>query len=199
MAIHAARQALKANPTTIFESNPLERTRYDALKAELLEQMRPEGQLELLTFERYVFATFQSSRAHQHEIEAQDRWLNEPDREIWFYQMERIQKLAALQERRADKALSELRRLQRDRFSALDVANELYLLDQFLPIPATLPVSEIRRTKQSQTSPTTIAMQVMANTQESRDILSGKAKPKPVEKISLTTEEMLLLQMQNRQ
>jgi hypothetical protein len=114
-AANSTRHGLTANPTTIFENNPYERSQYDCLKAKLLKQCLPEGELELQTFERYVFALFQVDRARQMEIDAQDRWSNEPNSEILFNQMERILKLCAAQERRADRALKELTKLQRDR------------------------------------------------------------------------------------
>jgi hypothetical protein len=198
-AANSSKHGLQANPTTILENNPLERTQYDALKANLLAQLLPEGELELQAFERHVFATFQADRARQHELDAQDRWLNEPSNETWFHQMERIQRLGAMQERRADKALNELRRLQRDRFSALDVANELYLLNQFIPIPAALPVADIRRANQTQTSPSTIAMQLMANSPESQSILKGETKPEKMPNLTLSDEDLLFLMQANKQ
>ena len=55
-AANSTRHGLTANPTTIFENNPRERSQYDTLKAKLLKQCLPEGELELQAFERYVFA-----------------------------------------------------------------------------------------------------------------------------------------------
>jgi len=166
-----------ANPTTIFQSNPDERTQYDILKNKLFAKIIPEGEPELQVFERYVFATYQTGRARQMEIDAQDRWLNEPDSDKWFLQMERIQKLAALQERRADKALNELRKLQRDRFSSLDVHNELYLFEQKATIPVTLPIFEMRRSSQANTSAFQIANMVLTNSPESQAIIENQTKP----------------------
>ena len=97
---NSTRHGLTANPTTIFENNPYERSQYDALKAKLLKQCLPEGELELQAFERYVFALYQADRARQMEIDAQDRWINEPNSDKLFTQMERILKLGAGMARR---------------------------------------------------------------------------------------------------
>jgi len=193
-AANSSKHGLQANPTTIFENNPHERTQYDTLKEKLLASILPEGELELQAFERYTFATFQADRARQMEIDAQDRWLNEPNSDQWFLQMERIQKLGALQERRADKALNELRKLQRDRFSSLDVHNEMYLMEQKATIPATLPVFEMRRSSQANTSAFQLANMVLTNTLESQAIIENQTKP-DIPHINLTNEDMLLLAM----
>jgi len=66
-------------------------TQFNILRQNLFQQCLPEGEMETQTFERYAFSMFQ---------------------------MERMIKLTALLERRADKALSELGKLQRDRFNA---------------------------------------------------------------------------------
>jgi len=176
-AANSNKHGLQANPTTIFENNPHERTQFDTLKQKLLAKILPEGEPELQAFERYAFATYQIDRARQIEIDAQDRWLNEPDSDKWFLQMERIQKLAALQERRADKALNELRKLQRDRFSSLDVHNEMYLFEQKATIPVTLPVFEMRRSSQQNTSAFQIANMILTNSPESQAIIENQTKP----------------------
>jgi len=195
-AANATRHGLQANPTAIFENNPHERTQYDNLKSRLLEQILPEGELELQTFERYVFALYQSGRARQHDIDAQDRWLNEPKNELWFLQMERVQKLGAMFERRADKALNEIRRLQRDRLSSRDVMNQLYIHNQFIPVPATLPVSDMRRTSQNQTSAFMIASQLMTNEPDCMAILRGEVKAKEIPPIKITPEDLLCFHQQ---
>jgi hypothetical protein len=191
MQSNSARQGLTPYPTTLFEDNPRERSRFDSLKAKLFEQILPDGELELQTFQRYVFAIHQAIRMHQFEIDAQARWTNEPAHPLWFQQMERIQKLAILQERRADKALSEIRKLQSDRLNALEVQNELHALNQFIPIPATLPVSAMRRSNLSKTSPALIAMMLLSTAPEIKSILSGQTKPNPVEPVDFNPEDLL--------
>jgi hypothetical protein len=177
-AANSTRHGLQANPTTIFENNPHERSQYDALKAKLLKQCLPEGELELQTFERYVFALFQVDRARQMEIDAQDRWSNEPNSEFLFTQMERILKLCAAQERRADRALKELTKLQRDRILAMDIHTEVYLLDKILDIPATFPMFEIRKTDLSKTSAGLLALRLMALMPEAREIVDKHRESK---------------------
>jgi len=170
-AANSTRHGLTANPTTIFENNPHERSQFDALKAKLLKQCLPEGELELQTFERYVFALFQVDRARQMEIDAQARWSNELNNEILFTQMERILKLCAAQERRADRALKELTKLQRDRILAMDIHTEVYLLDKTLDIPATFPMFEVRKTDLSKTTAGLLTLKLMALMPEAREIV----------------------------
>ena len=170
-AANSTRHGLMANPTTIFENNPRERSQYDALKAKLLKQCLPEGELELQTFERYVFALFQVDRARQMEIDAQDRWLNEANSDKLFNQMERILKLCAAQERRADKALKELTKLQRDRILAMDIHTEVYLFDKIVDLPATFPMFEVRKADLSKTSSGLLAVRLMALMPEAREIV----------------------------
>jgi hypothetical protein len=162
---------LQANPTTIFEDNPRERSQYDALKAKLLKQCLPEGELELQTFERYVFALFQADRVRQMEIDAQTRWTNEPTNRIFFEQMERLNKLGAAQERRANLALKEFRRLQTDRILAMDIHTEVYLFDKIVDLPATFPMYEVRKADLSKTSPGLLAVRLMALMPEAREIV----------------------------
>ena len=177
-AANSTRHGLQANPTTIFENNPRERSQYDALKAKLLKQCLPEGELELQTFERYVFALFQVDRARQMEIDAQDRWINEPNNEKLFNQMERILKLGAAQERRANLALKEFQKLQTDRILALDIETEVYLLDKTLDIPATFPMLEVRKSDLTKTSAGILAIRLMALMPEAREILDKHREAK---------------------
>ena len=177
-AANSTSHGLQANPTTIFENNPHERSQYDCLKAKLLKQCLPEGELELQAFERYTFALFQADRARQLEIDAQDRWSNEPNNETLFHQMERILKLGAAQERRADKALKELTKLQRDRILAMDIHTELYLLDKTLDIPATFPMFEVRKTDLSKTTAGILTLKLMALLPEAREIVDKHRESK---------------------
>jgi hypothetical protein len=178
-----AAHGLKPNPTTLFEDNPREFSIYETRKTELFEQILPDGELERVTFERYVYAIHQSERMRQHELDAQERWTNEPDHPHWFTQMERIQKLLTAMERRADKALAELRKLQRDRIASLEVANELYLMDEenIIPIPATLPIAEMRRTDFNKSNPMTMATMLLSTTPKVKAILSRDEKPEPLD------------------
>ncbi len=177
-ASNSTRHGLQANPTTLFENNPHERSQYDSLKAKLLKQCLPEGELELQAFERYVFALFQADRARQMEIDAQVRWSNEPNNEILFTQMERILKLGAAQERRADKALKEFAKLQRDRILAMDIHTEVYLLDKTLDIPATFPMFEVRKTDLSKTTAGLLTLRLMALMPEAREIIEKHREAK---------------------
>ena len=178
-AANSTRHGLQAKPTTIFENNPYERSQYDTLKAKLLKQCLPEGELELQAFERYAFALFQADRARQLEIDAQTRWSNEPNNEILFNQMERILKLGAAQERRADKALREFQKLQRDRILAMDVHTELYLYDKKMDIPATFPMLEIRKTDLTKTTVGMLTLRLMAFLPEARAIMEAHVPTQP--------------------
>ena len=177
-AANSTRHGLQANPTTLFENNPHERSQYDTLKAKLLKQCLPEGELELQAFERYVFALFQADRARQLEIDAQTRWSNEPNNEIFFTQMERLLKLGAAQERRADRALKEFTKLQRDRILAMDIHTEVYLLDKTLDIPATFPMFEVRKTDLSKTTAGLLTLKLMALMPEAREIVDKHREAK---------------------
>ncbi len=167
---YRASHPVAALPTTLFEDHPNERSQYEALKARLLKQLRPEGELELQTFERYTYAVFAAERLRKLELTAQDRWLENPDDHERFLQMERLIKLATSQERRADQALKEFRRQQMDRFQSLDVAHEIYLAGKFIPIPGALPVSEMRARN---CSAPRIAFQIMSNQPKTMAILRG--------------------------
>ncbi len=177
-AANSTRHGLTANPTTILENNPRERSQYDALKAKILKQCLPEGELELQAFERYVFALYQADRARQLEIEAQDRWINEPNSDKLFNQMERILKLGAAQERRTDRALKEFTKLQRDRILAMDIQTEVYLHDKTLDIPATFPMFDVRKADLSKTSAGILAIRLMALMPEARAILDKHRQAK---------------------
>ncbi len=171
---YRASHPVSALPTSIFENHPNERTQYDKLKQTLLHQLRPEGELEIQTFERYVYALFMASRVRSLEIDAMDRWTNEPNNPMWFHQMEHLTRLAMAQERRADLALKEFRRQQMDRFASLDVANELFSFEQFIPIPAALPIAEMRSKDLGNTPPSLIAAQIMTNHPKSLAVIRGE-------------------------
>jgi len=191
-AANRTSHGLQANPTTIFENNPHERARYEELKAELFAQCLPEGRLERETFERYTFATFQADRARNMEIDTQDRWLGNPENATFFHQMEHFTRLAALQERRADKAMNELRKLQFDRVLALDVHSEHYILEKKIDIPASLPMAKYRSTDLSKTGNGIIAIRLLALDPEVREIIDKQIKPKEAP-IKVTQEDIAFL------
>ena len=91
---------LSASPNTLFASDTEAQNNFAQHIQKLRTDCLPEGTLEEETFRRYAFATFQINRAQALELQAQDRWVNEPDHPTWFSQMERFIKLGALQERR---------------------------------------------------------------------------------------------------
>jgi hypothetical protein len=159
---------------------------YEELENNLLKECLPGSELEHQAFLRYAFNTYQVMRAQRLEVEAQDNFLDNPGDEKYFAQMERMVKITGMLERRADKALNELRRLQRDRISALDIHNELYLLEKKVPLPLTLPVAEMRKTKQSQTSPFVLAMMALNTTPEARSIVENQTKPNGVPHVTAT-------------
>ena len=109
----AVSHALNASPNTLFASDTEAQNNFAQHIQKLRKDCLPEGTLKEETFRRHAFATFQINRGQALELQAQDRWVNDPDHPKWFSQMERFIKLGALQERRADKSLTELRKLQR--------------------------------------------------------------------------------------
>ncbi len=138
------------------------------------DEIRPYGAIETLVFERYTHALKMAERTRSLEIESQDRWANEPNNQQFFTQMERLAKLAASYERRADQAMRELRKLQADRYSSMDVHNELYLMNDKAHVPVSLPVTEIRK---SGLSAWQIAAQVLTNEPFCRYLLDRPETP----------------------
>lgn len=173
---------LTSSAATIFAAQPAEIPRYDALRESLFKQCLPEGELELQTFERFVFATFQADRARCLEVDIQDRWLRDPDNPTCFQQLERSTKLAVLQERRADSALKKLGKLQSDRILALDIQNELYAFDKLVEFPASLPMTQIRRSDLTRTSPGILSLTILSLTPEARALVAEKAKQQGIAK-----------------
>ena len=160
--------------------------------AKLRTDCLPEGNLEEETFRRYAFATFQITRAQALELQAQDRWVNDPDHPLWFSQMERFIKLGVLQERRADRSLNELRKLQRDRFAALEVQGEIYAYGKEVIFSKILPIADLRTQNLNNTSAGLIAIALLATTPEAKLI----AKTLPAEDadyIKLSDEDLIRL------
>ena len=174
-ASNARRHGLLSDSELYFTVE--ERNDYLDLETRLFKECLPGSELERQTLRRYTFNLYQLTRAQRMEVEAQEVALLEPESDAAFARMERMVKLVAILERRADKALSELRKLQRDRISGLEIESELYLLNQKIPIPLSLPVAEMRRSKQTQTSPQQLAMMMLHNTEECRRIMENQTKP----------------------
>lgn len=163
--------------TTPVFSNEQEQNDYLALTNKLRKECLPDSELELQAFERYAFNTYQVMRAQRMEADTQESYLNNPDDTAAFLKLERMTKLTAMLERRADKALTELRKLQRDRISAIEIKNELYLLEKKIPIPASLPVADMRRSNLRQTSPLDIAVMLLGTTPELKAIFDNQTNP----------------------
>ncbi len=166
---------LTASPNNLFASDTEAQANFAQHIHKLRKECLPEGTLEEETFRRYAFATFQINRAQALELQAQDRWVNDPDHPKWFSQMERFIKLGALQERRADKALNELRKLQRDRFAALEVQGELYAYGKEVTFSKVLPIADLRTHNLYKTSAGLIAISLLATTEEAK--LIARTKP----------------------
>ena len=157
---------LNASPEILFEAKPEEAESYRTLALKLRRDCQPDSGLEDETFQRYAWSTFQATRARRLEIHTEDRWLEDPDDAKRFSQMERTIKLAAAQERRADKALRELRQLQKDRFAAYEVYAEHCVMGKEVNIPKSLPVSEIRKSDLSKTNPNYLAQFLLYQTDD---------------------------------
>ena len=188
----------RATPNTLFASDKEAQIGFVQHIAKLRTDCLPEGNLEEETFRRYAFATFQINRAQALELQAQDRWVNEPDHPKWFSQMERFIKLGALQERRADRSLNELRKLQRDRFAALEVQGEIYAYGKEVTFSKVLPIADLRTQNLNNTSAGLIAISLLATTEEAK--LIAKTKPAPVgegdDYIKLSDEDLIRLGVQ---
>ena len=107
---------LSASPEALFAAHPDERQAYESHAEKLRHDCQPSSNREDDAFQRYAWASFQAKRARNLETLSQDRWLEDPDNPKRFSQMERMVELGCSLERRADKAINELRQLQRDRF-----------------------------------------------------------------------------------
>ncbi len=192
---NAVDHGLTAKPSTLFASDTEAQNNFAQHIQKLRKECLPEGTLEEETFRRYAFATFQINRAQALELQAQDRWINEPDHPKWFSQMERFIKLGALQERRADKSLNELRKLQRDRFAALEVQGEIYAYGKEVTFSKVLPIADLRTTNLYKTSAGLIAISLLATTEEAKAI--AKTKPTPptedADYIKLSHEDLIRL------
>ncbi len=176
---NAVGHGLSAQPNILFASDTEAQNNFAQHIQKLRKDCLPVGTLEEETFRRYAFATFQINRAQALELQAQDRWTNEPNNDKWFSQMERFIKLGALQERRADKALNELRKLQRDRFAALEVQGEIYAYGKELTFSKVLPIADLRTQDLYKTSAGLIALSLLATTEEAKQIAQTKPSDAP--------------------
>ena len=75
---NAVGHGLSAQPNTLFASDTEAQNNFAQHIQKLRKECLPEGSLEEETFRRYAFATFQINRAQALELQAQDRWTNEP-------------------------------------------------------------------------------------------------------------------------
>ncbi|WP_155121213.1 hypothetical protein [Bryobacter aggregatus] len=182
---------LSALPSTLFATNPEAEQSYKTGTLKLRRDCQPDSELEETAFQRYAWATFQAKRARQMESLTQDRWLESPDDAQRFSQMERTQKMAAAYERRAGKALQELRLLQKDRFAAYEVQAEHCAMGRDVPIPKTLPVAQLRTMNLQRTNPNYLAQFLLYQTDEVKDTakqMLDEAKVNPL--ASLTPEQL---------
>ena len=98
----------------------------------------------------------------------------------------------SLQERRADRSLNELRKLQRDRFAALEVQGEIYAYGKEVIFSKVLPIADLRTQNLNNTSAGLIAIALLATTPEAKLI----AKTLPAEDadyIKLSDEDLIRL------
>ncbi len=159
-ATNSLRHGLTAASTTLFNTKPEEREQYFQLQATLREECLPSGTTEELLFEQYTYASFQSLRAQAFECEAQDRWLDNPDSQQLFLQMERIIKLGASFERRAAKAFKQLQQLQLHRLAGVEVHAELADAKVFAPVSAAIPFADIRKTQLAKEEPLILGLAI---------------------------------------
>ncbi len=154
-----AANALNSNPETLFAAKPEDAEAFRALSQKLRRDCVPEFDLEEAAFTRFAWANFQLTRAR-----------------CW-------EELAA-PERRADKAMHELRQLQKDRIAAYEVYAEHCVMGKDVHIPKSLPTAELRRTDLARTSPNYLAQFLLYQTKEVKDtakrmLKEAKSKPNP--------------------
>ena len=160
---------LNSNPETLFAAKPEEAEAFRALSQKLRKDCVPESALEEAAFTRFAWANFQLTRARRWEELAEDRWNESPDDAKSFSHLERTLKIAAALERRADKAMQELRQLQKDRFAAYEVYAEHCVMGKEVHIPKSLPTAEIRKSDLAKTSPNYIAQFLLYQTKDVKD------------------------------
>jgi hypothetical protein len=196
-ASNSLRHGLTAASPTFLNSEA--QADFERLKQQLAQECLPSTEVERQAFNRYAFSTYQAQRAQRLEADTLDRWMENPDHPTYFQQMERFSKLTALLERRADKALNELRKLQRDRLAALHIHNELYMLNKQVDLPATLPTSDMLKGHYRDISPGTLAMLTLSYTPEVRDILKNQTPPPETPDLKISDEDLMELIRQSGQ
>ena len=115
-AANGLTHGLNSSPETLFAAHPDQEEAFRARAQNIRKDCQPETALEEEAFQLYTWSLFQAKRAQQFDLFTQYRWLEDPTDAKKFSQMERTMNLGAMLERRASRALNELRRLQRDRF-----------------------------------------------------------------------------------
>ena len=180
-ATNSFRHGLYSSQPTFVDAK--EQSEFEALREKLDAACLPAGDVEEQAFLRYAFSTFQVQRAQRIEAAIQDRWIDSPDNPNLFLEMERFIKITTLLERRADKALNELRRLQKDRLCTTDIHSELWILGMQSDIPVTLPSVELRKTTYN-TSAAIMALSVLAAQP------SKRVETKPIDPDTATQEEI---------
>ncbi len=114
-AANGLTHGLNSNPESLFAAHPDQEQAFQTLAHNLRKDCQPATAIEEQTFQLYAWSLFQAKRAQRFQLLSQDRWLKDPTDARKFTQMERTMKLGAMLERRAGRALTELRKLQRDR------------------------------------------------------------------------------------
>ncbi len=116
-AANGLTHGLNSSPESLFAAHPDQEQAFHTLAHNLRKDCQPATAIEEQTFQLYAWSLFQAKRAQRLELLSQDRWLEDPTNASNFSQMERTMKLGAMLERRASRAINELRKLQRDRFA----------------------------------------------------------------------------------
>ena len=115
-AANGLTHGLNSSPETLFAAHPDQEQAFHWLAQKLRKDCEPETAIEEECFQLYAWSLFQAKRAQRLELLSQDRWLEDPTDAKKFSQMERTMKLGTMLDRRASRALNELRKLQGDRF-----------------------------------------------------------------------------------
>ncbi|WP_031499734.1 hypothetical protein [Bryobacter aggregatus] len=166
---------------------------YQDYKSKLRQDCQPDSELEELAFERFAWASYQVTKARSYERIAEQKWLESPSDPGLTLTLERIVKLAILQERRANSALHELRQLQKDRFAAYEVHAELCAMGREVSIPKSLPTTELRKSNLQRTNPNYLAQFLLYQTQEVKDAAQAmqQASPTKPDDLKLSIEQLI--------
>ncbi len=207
VASNGLTHGLNSTPETLFAANPEHAEAYRAHAQKLRKDCAPESELEDAAFQRYAWAMFQATRARHWEEFAEECWIANPIDTKAFSQLERTLKMAAALERRADRAMRELRNLQRDRVAAYEVYAEHCVMGKEVNIPKSLPTAELRKSDLAKTSPNYLAQFLLYQTKEVKDtakqmLKDAKSKPNSPAPVgdnpfaNLSIEELLRLAKQ---